>query len=404
MAPRVLALLMMFLAVIASAVPAAAQSPMPYDEYRQQLDAAREAERQASESEPSVSTVEEYVARFTAALDRREDWLTLLESITPDPCYAEAHAEYLAYARDVLAIYRETLPLIKDAETPMGMVPALLTADEAVRAAHPLAYIEDASAQSGYRNEPMNIFEVLSTCPPLASETPEVVVSPKTPRGSSAPAGAVFTDAGNGTKATAPFELAAGDHELAYEVSASGSFCSFGFALRATDDSYSSSMGANGAYVYDTSSPYRNTTWFSVPAAGRFYLDVSGDCGWTAELSTVPSPLDGADVITLTGSGLGLSPAFTLEGGDFVVRYHLTSPISEEMCRVYADGIINPSSPYSDLGGDIQLTMDASSELDGETYVYGIEPGRYQYQVGNAWCQFGVPEPVTWEITIEPVE
>ena len=403
MASRLISLVITVLVVVGLAVPVAAQSPMPYPEYRKELDAAREAERMISESDTTTTTVDDLVTRLTSALARWDAEATRLEGIAPDACYAEAHAEYVSYTRDVVDTYRDTLPLIKDAKSVMGMLPMLLAANATVRAAHPLAYVEDSTASDGYRSEPMNIFEVLATCAPIASEAPSPVPSPTARAGSPAPAVTVFEDSGNGTKATAPFQLSAGDHELTYEASASESSCSFGFSLRATDDRFTSTVGNNGAYVYANASPYRNTTWFSVPTAGRFYLDVSGDCTWTASLASAPSPLDGADTIAFTGTGLGMSPGFTLTGGDHVVRYHLTSPRSEETCDVSASGIVDPTSPYNDLGGDIGLTMDPASELDGETYVYGIEPGRYQYQVGYAWCQFGVAEPVAWDITIEPI-
>ena len=56
------------------------------------------------------------------------------------------------------------------------------------------------------------------------------------------------------------------------------------------------------------------------------------------------------------------------------------------------------------IGGDISLDMAAGSIESGETYVYGVESGRYQFDMNFAWCQFSVSEPVDWVIDIERLE
>jgi hypothetical protein len=66
--------------------------------------------------------------------------------------------------------------------------------------------------------------------------------------------------------------------------------------------------------------------------------------------------------------------------------------------------LIDPQSPFSSLGGDISLDMAAGTTESGETYVYGLDPGRYQFDMNFAWCQFSVSEPVSWVIDIERLE
>ncbi len=56
--------------------------------------------------------------------------------------------------------------------------------------------------------------------------------------------------------------------------------------------------------------------------------------------------------------------------------------------------------PYQTFGGEIDMSLDAGSTVE-ERRVYGLEAGRYSYKVNYAWCQFGLSEPVSWEVTIE---
>ncbi len=404
---RVVTIVALFVAVMASTPwPVAAQDaePVQYPEYRAAIAAFTDAEAALSDSAGTVSTVDESIARFEETVQRYDAEVARLAAVTPEPCYADAHEEYMAYWRYRIATFRDTIPLMADAESVMGMgmLPMILIADATIRKAHPLAYVEDQNALGGFQSEPMNIFDSLATCEPLPTASPTASDSPvvAVPTGSPKPPATIFADSGQGTKRTAPFELEPGDHRLSYEAHANGSMaCGLAFALVATDDSYRADVGYNGAWVYE-GKPYRNSTWFYVSAAGRYYLDVGGDCVWDATLESAPSPF-GVPPITVTGSGLGTSPSFGLEGGDYVVRYVLTSPRSDEDCTFSAEGIVDPASPYQDLGGEIRTTIDSGSETEGETYVYGLDGGRYVYEVGQAWCQFGLSEPVEWEITIE---
>jgi hypothetical protein len=210
----------------------------------------------------------------------------------------------------------------------------------------------------------------------------------------------VFSGSGKGVTATAPFEVAAGQFRLSYEVRTSGRpWCPFGFALEATDHGYRSEIGDDGAGAYETA-PYRNQTWFYVPTGGRYFLDVGGSCDWEVQLESLPSPLEGAPV-TVSGTGLGVSPSFTLDAGDYVVRYTLTSPLSGDDCTIEARGIVDPASPSASPGGGIKTTIAEDTTYQGETYVYGLEAGRYAYEVNSAGCEFYLAEPVAWTVAIE---
>lgn len=392
--------------VLASEGVAAAQSdaPTPYAEYRAGVEAAIEAERVAQESTGTISTVKDTILRFHASLDRAQAEVDRLKAITPEPCYADANAELIAYQEYSIATLRDTLPLIEDAESVMGMLPLLFAAAETIRAAHPAAFVKDASSMSGWIAKPINILDTFATCEVVPSPPASAVVP--SPGPASAPPAhgrtTVFSGSGSGTTATAPFPLEPGDHVLDVRLSSSEPNCSFGVGLRTTDQTFDLSVGGYD-YWYEQAGPYEASSWLYAPTTGRYYLDVSGDCRWDLTLDAAPSPFDGGAPIEFAGRAFGASPSFALDGGDYVVRYTLTAPASQESCHVLASGIVDPASPYSDLGGDIDLEMDAGSTTTGETYVYGIQPGRYQYVVRGAACQFGLAEPVAWDVTIEPL-
>lgn len=59
-----------------------------------------------------------------------------------------------------------------------------------------------------------------------------------------------------------------------------------------------------------------------------------------------------------------------------------------------------PGVPYLDRGGANRMDVAAVWKVEGETDVYRLAGGRSSYEVDCAWCQFGLSEPVSWEITI----
>jgi hypothetical protein len=51
--------------------------------------------------------------------------------------------------------------------------------------------------------------------------------------------------------------------------------------LNATDESYSASIGNNGAYLREEQRSYSSSAWFWVPAPGQSYLGVAEPIEWT---------------------------------------------------------------------------------------------------------------------------
>lgn len=133
-------------------VAAQSDAPTPYAEYRAGVEAFQTAGESSSDGQ--MPTVEAVIESFSANIDRTRAEVGRLMAITPEPCYADAHAEMIAFREYVIVTYRDTLPLIEDAESVMGMFPMLLAADATVRAAHPAAYVPDESNMTGFRLEP----------------------------------------------------------------------------------------------------------------------------------------------------------------------------------------------------------------------------------------------------------
>jgi hypothetical protein len=96
-----------------------------------------------------------------------------------------------------------------------------------------------------------------------------------------------------------------------------------------------------------------------------------------------------------------VSPSFTLDAGDYVFRYTLTSPESGDDCTVEARGLVDPVNSAVSLGGAIKTTIAPDTAHMGETYAYGLAAGRYAYEVDSAGCEFYLAEPVSWTVTIE---
>jgi hypothetical protein len=228
------------------------------------------------------------------------------------------------------------------------------------------------------------------------------------PRGSAAPGTSsdpgvvVFSGSGPGEMRTEPFALEPGDLRLTYTVQAPSDEedCGMGFALVAPDGSYHSGIGRNGADVA-AGSPYQNETWFFVPTAGSYALEIGGDCDWTATLAAVASPFNG-DPVVVTGSGPQMSPSFPLAAGDHVLRYRATNPSSAEACIFFGPGIIRQGATSSSVGDPIDTVVEPGATLEGEVPVVGLEAGTYALFINHAWCSTGLAEPIAWEVMIDP--
>ena len=68
-----------------------------------------------------------------------------LQRGVPEPCYAAAHEEILAYRDTAAALFEDVLPMAAESETVMGMFPLIFGMDAELRARHPGAYVEDST-------------------------------------------------------------------------------------------------------------------------------------------------------------------------------------------------------------------------------------------------------------------
>jgi hypothetical protein len=174
-----------------------------------------------------------------------------------------------------------------------------------------------------------------------------------------------------------------------------------GFSLRAMDGSYLGAIGGNGATVAP-SDPHLGETWFHVPAAGDFVLDVTGDCDWEGTLVAAASPFDAGTPIVIAGNGPMTSPSFALGAGDPRLHYRASNPSTTEACVLFGPGIVRPG-PYAESMGDpIDEVVDAGGTIEGDLVVHGLPEGRYELMITYAWCSPGLAESIAWEVAIDP--
>jgi hypothetical protein len=238
---------------------------------------------------------------------------------------------------------------------------------------------------------------------PFGVSAQSVAPAASSTQGASLDTGSVlFSGSGPGETRTEPFTLEPGDFRLTYAVHPAGEEpdCGMGLALLAPDGSYYSGIGGNGAEVA-AGEPYRNETWFYIPTAGSYVLEMGGDCDWDVTLASMPSPL-GSAPITLTGSGPGMSPSFALGAGDHTIRYRATNPSSAEACIFFGPGIIHQAAVSEMQGDPVDAVVDPGATLEGEVSVPGLPEGRYGFVINNAWCSSGLAESISWEVTIDP--
>lgn len=261
--------------VLVVATPVRAEgSPTPYADYRAWIVAFQEA----NASSGSAASVDDVLTTLRASLDRTDAEIARLEAITPEDCYADAHAEMVAYRRYVVATMRDTLPLIEKADSVMGMVPMILAADATIRAEHPTAYVEDQGSMTGFTSDPLNILDTMATCDPVtapASPSPTTSVAPGGPAGSVTPGAVIHTWTGRDIVA-----LPGGPIVV--------SWTDEGCALTLTWES-ESGVDVEIVHTADTADGVNSVTTDLPAGPGR--LDVSAGCftdapPWTVEFST----------------------------------------------------------------------------------------------------------------------
>ena len=152
--------------------PADPDHALPFDRYVATLDEFRNENPMAELSpEPTVAEVVAAIEALLVPAETQEQWLS---TVVPEPCYASAHEELLAYWRSSIELYQTILPELAAAETLSAMVPVIESMDEDLRSRHPAAYVEASGAGGGLQGSASNILDVLATCEPAqeASSSP----------------------------------------------------------------------------------------------------------------------------------------------------------------------------------------------------------------------------------------
>lgn len=141
-----------------SLAPVAAQDPSqppsgsvtPPDAYRAALVAFKEATAAESDAAGgSPTTVVEMRERLPATAERLHGEQARLAAITPDPCYADAHAQNLAYVAFQLDLLDDYTKALETATTVYDIVPLALAANAEMEARFPAFYKPGPSPAPG---------------------------------------------------------------------------------------------------------------------------------------------------------------------------------------------------------------------------------------------------------------
>lgn len=164
--PTVTALL---LGVVLVATPSAIgasdhDQPMPYRDYVALVQAW---DGGITEWSPEP-TMERVVADMEAAILRGEERVALLQSITPEACYAAAHEELIAYHREAVIELSGLQRVVETAPTTAELVTEITTADARLVGRHPTAFVEpdEPTGAIGTRKrlDLPNVLRRLATC------------------------------------------------------------------------------------------------------------------------------------------------------------------------------------------------------------------------------------------------
>jgi hypothetical protein len=153
-------LAIMALVLLLAPAQALAQEVVPYQSYRTELAAGLAT---PDRSTPPL-TIGNLIALAEESAARWEAQLAWLGYVIPEPCYADAHAEVLAYLTDSIATLRDAEPLMRAADSAMGAMGILLAAVESLRATHPSAFVQASSTLGGYTADTLHILDTLATC------------------------------------------------------------------------------------------------------------------------------------------------------------------------------------------------------------------------------------------------
>lgn len=143
---------------------ALAQEVVPYESYRTELAAGLAT---PDRSNPPL-TIDNLIALAEESAARWEAQLAWLGYVIPEPCYADAHAEVLAYLTDSISTLRDAEPLMRAADSAMGAMGILLAAVESLGATHPSAFVQASNTLGGHKADPLHILDTLATCEALS--------------------------------------------------------------------------------------------------------------------------------------------------------------------------------------------------------------------------------------------
>lgn len=157
------------LAQAASPSPGTSSAPavtvgqaLPFAEYVAALEAFTETSPFGEMSDPP--TKEEVVAGFRnlAAMATEEE--ERLAAVVPEACYAEAHAELLAYWQSSIELTLQAADQLEATAAVEEVGPIATALDEILFERHPIAYVEVEDGSGGFEGSVFNILDALATC------------------------------------------------------------------------------------------------------------------------------------------------------------------------------------------------------------------------------------------------
>lgn len=140
------------------------EAPMPYAEYVAALEELQVASRAVFLRLGSAPATAEVVAAYQEVIPLGQTDLRRLSGVVPEPCYATAHQEVLAYRGSVIEITEQALPQMAESETLANLTAILEVLDAGLRTRHPSAYLEGRDASAGFGGSYRNILAALTAC------------------------------------------------------------------------------------------------------------------------------------------------------------------------------------------------------------------------------------------------
>lgn len=140
------------------------EATLPYVEYVAALDELQVASRAAFLRLGSAPAVAEVVAAYQEVIPLGKADLRRLTGVVPEPCYATAHQEVLAYRGSVIELIEQELPRMAESETGAELTATLEVLDAELHARHPSAYLDGPDASGGFGGSYRNILMSLAAC------------------------------------------------------------------------------------------------------------------------------------------------------------------------------------------------------------------------------------------------